>query len=89
MTKKSVEALLAKMDNDDKFRQEILGAATVDERMKLIEAAGFDCTVDEIEAELSELSDNDLDSVAGGRTDRDSFVGKRVGCRAIDRYYWS
>jgi predicted ribosomally synthesized peptide with nif11-like leader len=54
---------------DEEFRNEILAVEDMDERLKLVKAAGFDCTAEEIEAEQSEMSDDDLDDVDGGYGD--------------------
>lgn len=66
MSKESAKLLIEKLQVDEEFRNQILMVEELDERLKQIKAAGFDCTAEEIEAEQSELSDDELDNLAGG-----------------------
>ncbi len=68
MSIESTKAFLERVENDEDFKKELEGQASVEERMKFAKAQGFDFTKDEIR-EVSEegLSDDELDAVAGGR----------------------
>lgn len=66
MSENAAALLVAKLKKDEEFRNSILRVEDIEERMKLIKAAGFDCTAEEIEAEQAELSDDELDNVSGG-----------------------
>lgn len=66
MSKESAKLLIEKLKNDEEFRNQILAVEDLEERLKQIKAAGFDCTAEEIEKEQAVLSDDELDNVSGG-----------------------
>jgi predicted ribosomally synthesized peptide with nif11-like leader len=66
MSKESAKLLIEKLHGDEEFRNRILAVEDLDERLKLVKAAGFDCTAEEIEAEYAMLSDNELDNMSAG-----------------------
>jgi predicted ribosomally synthesized peptide with nif11-like leader len=85
MSKESAKLLIEKLKNDEEFRNRILAEEDLDERLKLIKDSGFDCTVEEIEAEQAELSDDELDNVSGGFQLPCFFHFYRCGNREIGR----
>lgn len=70
MSKVAAEQLIEKLKSDEEFRNQILAVEDLDERLKLIKTAGFDCRLEEIEAVQAEqvtLTDDELDKVSGGK----------------------
>ena len=62
----SAKAFLERVENDEDFRKELVDRTSAEERMKFAKAQGFDFTKEEIDSLKDELSDEDLDAVAGG-----------------------
>ena len=67
MSIESAKAFLERMKNDEDFRKSVGELGTAEERLKYVKGAGFDFTKEEISNLKDELSDNDLDNVAGGK----------------------
>ena len=67
MSIESAKSFLEKMKSDSSFSDKLKAAKSVDDTSKIVKAAGFDFTEDELsEAQQGELDDEELDSVAGG-----------------------
>ena len=66
MSIESAKAFLERMKNDEDFRKSVGEIATSKERMEYVKGAGFDFTMEEIATLNDELSDDELDAVAGG-----------------------
>jgi len=67
MSVESAKKFLAKYKADEAFAKSINEAKSVEEKKKVILGAGFDFTQAELnECRGGELSDTDLDAVAGG-----------------------
>ena len=66
MSIESAKAFLERIKNDEDFRKSVGEIATSKERMEYVKGAGFDFTKDEIANLKDELSDDDLENVAGG-----------------------
>jgi predicted ribosomally synthesized peptide with nif11-like leader len=71
MSIEQAKAFIEKLDNDKTFLKEVAGAGSDETRMELAKTAGFDFSAEEFasamaEATGAELSDEELDSVAGG-----------------------
>jgi len=67
MSVESAKKFLAKYKADEAFAKSINEAKSVEEKKKVILGAGFDFTQAELnECRGGELSDADLDAVAGG-----------------------
>lgn len=54
------------MKTDEAFAKRVAAAASKEDRWAIAKAEGLDFTDEEIKAAASELSDEDLDVVAGG-----------------------
>lgn len=75
MSIESARAFIMKMKEDEAFRKMFMESGSQEEAMKLVKAKGYDFTVEEIEQvreehmtklqETGELTDEDLDKVAG------------------------
>jgi predicted ribosomally synthesized peptide with nif11-like leader len=75
MAAASAKDLIKKMTSDAAFRQSLEAASTKEARKAILAKAGFgDVTKDDVravaKAEGTELTDADLESVAGGRISR-------------------
>ena len=66
MSIESAKAFLERLKNDEDFRKSVGERATSKERMEYVKKAGFDFTMEEIATLKEELSDIELDGVAGG-----------------------
>ena len=69
MSLESAKAFLKKVGEDEEFKKLLEKAENDDERQKIVREAGFDFTKEELKEVISgsgELSDKDLEKVAGG-----------------------
>ncbi len=66
MSIESAKAFLERIKTDEDFRKSVGEIATLEERMEFSKGAGFDFTKEEITTLKDELSEGDLDAVAGG-----------------------
>lgn len=66
MSIESAKAFLERVKNDEDFRKELEEQASAEERINFVKAHGFDFTKDEINSLNDQLSDEELDGVAGG-----------------------
>ncbi len=66
MSQQAAQACVERMKTDDAFREKVMAAESIDERMEIINAAGFTCTADEIKAHADELADAAMAAVVGG-----------------------
>lgn len=76
MSREAARAFVEKMKQDAAFRKKVLRAENNDERQRLIEDQGFDCSMDEIRELQGEIEGKDLEDIAGGwehNKDRKSF----------------
>lgn len=68
MSIESAKAFLDRMKTDEEFTKGVTACKDADTRMAFIKDKGFDFTVPEITSVKGELSDEELDLVAGGAT---------------------
>ncbi len=69
MSADHARAFMEKMKSDVAFSESIIAIENIAERFNFIKDAGFDCSaaeIEEVQSELSELSDDALDRLAGG-----------------------
>ena len=66
MSIESAKAFLERIKNDEDFRNSVGEIGTAEERVEYVKNAGFDFTKEEIATLKEELSDKELDLVAGG-----------------------
>ncbi len=66
MSIESAKAFLERVENDEDFKKELEGQASVEERMKYAKAQGFDFTTEEIREVSEKLSELQLDVIYGG-----------------------
>ena len=68
MSLDSAKVFIEKMKSDEAFRNRVMTIKGVDERRQFMSSEGFDFTQDEHMQVSQELSDEQLDAVAGGQT---------------------
>jgi len=66
MSQEAARAFVERMKTDPTLREQVFAETDVDARMRLVRAAGFDLTADELEPPSGALADAELDAVAGG-----------------------
>ena len=66
MSIESAKAFLERVRNDEDFRKNVGEIATVKQRMEYVKRAGFEFSKQELDNVTSELTDEELDAVAGG-----------------------
>ena len=66
MSKEGAKAFIERMNRDGAFRMRVLSEKTTEDRMKMIRAAGFDCTAKEIGLASAEISDDAAAGASGG-----------------------
>jgi predicted ribosomally synthesized peptide with nif11-like leader len=72
MSQVDAAALIARLKHDEVFRGEVMAAPEGEERWKVISAAGFDCSPEELAAERERLTDQQLGEVNGGSSGPDA-----------------
>jgi predicted ribosomally synthesized peptide with nif11-like leader len=65
MSEDAVKALVERMKSDEQFRDRVLATTDEGERLALIRAEGYDCTLEEIAGEGERLDDDELAAVNG------------------------
>src|SRR5262245_7449940 len=78
MSLEALQALVVRVSEDERLRNELLAGSSDDVRLGIIQAEGFDVTADDL-AELRrqisvELSDEDLQNIAGGGSQTEDAV---------------
>jgi predicted ribosomally synthesized peptide with nif11-like leader len=66
MSQADAAALISRLKDDDAFREKVMAATEGEERWRIISAAGFGCTPEELAAERERLTDRQLGDVSGG-----------------------
>ncbi|EHQ88915.1 Nif11-like leader peptide family natural product precursor [Desulfosporosinus youngiae] len=66
MSIESAKAFVAKLKTDEGFANQVKAFPNAEERLAFVKESGFDFTPEEIKQVDEELSDNELDAVAGG-----------------------
>lgn len=78
MSTEAAKAFIEKMKTDQQFCMKIMMEDDVTERMKLIHAAGFDCTMEEIQYQAKLMRDDDMASVAEAIADNEDMAYKYI-----------
>jgi predicted ribosomally synthesized peptide with nif11-like leader len=71
MTEETIKAFVERLSSDEAFRDRLAAAPTPEERQEMARAAGYDVGAEDMPAiksalGIEELSDEDLEKVAGG-----------------------
>ena len=77
MTEEAIKSFVEKLSTDETFANKLASAATPEERLKIANDAGFAVSASDLSAikaalSVEELSDEDLEKVAGHRCHRRS-----------------
>ena len=59
---------MERMSSDDDFRKQLEAAPSPEEWRRMVKEGGYDVRADDLKRLNSELSDEDLEKVAGGET---------------------
>ena len=84
MSEKQLKSFLEKVKGDTSLQEKLKGAADADAALAIAKDAGFIISIDDLSiTQISELSDEELETVAGGRNptlDIMSWLGLAVPC---------
>ena len=75
MSTESARALMERVGSDEELRKKLEGAATPEEWVGIAKDAGYDVSDDDVKRLRSEISDDDLEKVAGGDVGYDVWIG--------------
>ena len=79
MSEEQLKAFLEKVQSDTSLQEKLKAAADSDAVLAIAKEEGFSISIDDIKAQQSELSDEELEGVAGGAA---TGFGK-LGCKMI------
>jgi len=86
MTIESAKAYVERLASDQAFASRVAATQSREERAELAKSEGFDFTAEELAGVTSELSDEELDAVAGGTWGGCGYTHESENpCGAIDR----
>ena len=66
MSVESAKAYIERIKTDEEFAKKVIECKDSDARMAVVKGAGFEFTVEDVKHVQEELSDDQLDKVAGG-----------------------
>ena len=75
MSEEQLKAFLEKVKSDSSLQEKLKAASDADAVVAIAKEAGFNFTADDLTKVQSKLSDQELESVAGGGTVGDAFEG--------------
>ena len=78
MSEEQLKAFLEKVKADTSLQEKLKAAADANAVSAIAKEAGFSISADDLtnaQSELSELSDQELEGVAGGTRDREWLIG--------------
>lgn len=85
MSREAAQAFVERLNDDEAFRETMIAADDNDTRLRTAQEAGFDITADDLdelrrEHSVDELSEEDLQRIAGGGTTTEvvSAVGSAI-----------
>ena len=79
MSEEQLKAFLEKVKDDTSLQEKLKAAADSDAVLAIAKDAGFSISVDELK-QLSEISEKELEEVAGGGTDLGYPTGMAAAC---------
>jgi predicted ribosomally synthesized peptide with nif11-like leader len=89
MSAEGATALYERVSSDEEFRTQLEAAETPDDKRRMVTEAGYDVSTDDLStvrnlAGVSDLSDEDLEKVAGGVSTTDTVIaiGSAIGFAA-------
>ena len=69
MSVEQAKLFIESLKTDEEFRSKIIAVEEVAERIRLAQAEGYDCTVEEIKTLLAEMTDKEVEEIVGGADD--------------------
>ena len=75
MSVESAREMMQRVASDEDFRRKLDAAVTSEERSRIVKDAGYDVSDDDVKRLRSEISDDDLEKVAGGDVGYDVWIG--------------
>ena len=79
MSEEQLKAFLEKVQGDTSLQEKLKAASDADAAVSLAKEEGFSISVDDLKNAQSELSDEELEGVAGGGTGRACTCPERDG----------
>ena len=83
MSEEQLKAFLEKVKDDTSLQEKLKAAADADAVTAIAKEAGFIISADDLTKSQSELSDEELEGVAGGNL-LNSWLVCEVRCRSVD-----
>ena len=83
MSIKSAKAFIARMQTDEEFARQVVAKKDKEERMKFVISKGFDFTDEDIKNVAVNLTDDELESIAGGQKKHTCELAFEKGMRFI------
>ena len=80
MSKEQLKAFLQKVQGDTSLQEKLKAAADTDDVVEIAKAAGFMITAEDLKNAQSEISDEELEGVAGG-----GYFSFGGGCKCCTR----
>jgi predicted ribosomally synthesized peptide with nif11-like leader len=82
MSQDQIDAIIARLDSDPGFAQAMSSALTTGDAVAVAASHGFTISADDLTVALleRELSDADLENVAGGSSELSAQAGSCDGC---------
>lgn len=81
MSMESAKNFLTKMRTDPEFAAKVINCKNKEERTQLVTAEGYDFIGSELNTLLGELSDKELDQVAGGTEEWEQYFRCQSFCQ--------
>ena len=79
MSEEQLKAFLEKVQGDTSLQEKLKAAADSDAVLAIAKEAGFSISADDLTKAQSELSDQELEGVAGGKAGDIVWVGRELG----------
>ena len=80
MSAESAKAFVERMKTDQEFADRVMMASNRETRMEIVNDAGYEFTPEEMDVVREQLSDEDLDAVAGGKWTANGDCADRTSC---------
>ena len=78
MSKEQLKAFLEKVKGDTSLQEKLMAAADADAVAAIAKKAGFSISVDDLTKGQSEISDEELEGVAGGGVFFSTLTGEKI-----------
>ena len=78
MSEEQLKAFIAKVKDDSRLQEKLKAAADTDAVVAIAKEAGFSISADDLKIQKSEISEEELEGVAGGMTTAHYVMAKPV-----------